>query len=110
MLHGHPPLIDRWFENLRTTGIDRVHLYVAMNIASQDLLDVMAPSWGWLYLSGAITLSYLKYIEASPGVAFGIRLLEFVPLYVLLGVQAVRHRHPEAGPGKTMTLMVEKSQ
>lgn len=68
------------------------------------------PSWGWLYLSGAITLSYLKYIETSPGVAFGIRLLEFVPLYVLLGVQAVRHRHPEAGPGKTMTLMVEKSQ
>ncbi len=68
------------------------------------------PSWGWLYLSGAITLSYLKYVQGSPAVPLTIRLLEFLPLYVLLAIEAVRHRHPEAGPGKTMTLMMEKSQ
>ncbi len=67
------------------------------------------PSWGWLYLSGAITLSYLKYIQQSGILPLGIRLLEFVPFYVLLGVEAVRHRHADAGADKVMTLMMEKS-
>jgi hypothetical protein len=68
------------------------------------------PAWGWLYLSGAITLSYLKYIEGFLALPFGIRLLEFIPLYVLLGVQALRYRRPEAAPGKAMKLMMEKFQ
>lgn len=68
------------------------------------------PTWGWLYLSGAITLSYLKYIEASPTITWGIRLVEFIPLYVLLGIQAVWHRHPEAASGKAMTFLMEKPQ
>lgn len=68
------------------------------------------PSWGWLYLSGAIALSYLKYIQVSPDVPFGIRLLEFIPLYMLLAIETVRHRRLHPGPGETVTLMMEKSQ
>lgn len=68
------------------------------------------PSWGWLYLSGAIALSYLKYVQGSPDVPFGIRLLEFIPLYILLAVEGVRHRRLRPGPGKAITLMMEKSQ
>jgi hypothetical protein len=67
------------------------------------------PSWGWLYLSGAIMLSYLKYIQVSPDVPFGIRLLEFIPLYMLLAIEAVRHRWLHPGPSETTTLMMEKS-
>lgn len=68
------------------------------------------PTWGWLYLSGAITLSYLKYIEMFPAVPWGIRLVEFIPLYVLLGIQAIWHRHPEAASGRAMTYLMEKPQ
>ena len=45
------------------------------------------PSWGWLYFSGAIALSYLAYAQAYPVVPTGIYLLEFLPLYLLLVVQ-----------------------
>ena len=48
------------------------------------------PSWGWLYLSGALALSYLAYLQSYPIVPIGIHLLEFLPLYVLLLVQGVR--------------------
>jgi alpha-1,6-mannosyltransferase len=51
-----------------------------------------SPSWGWLYLSGAIALSYLAYIQSYPIVPIGIHLLEFLPLYVLLLAQGVRQR------------------
>ena len=68
------------------------------------------PSWGWLYLSGAIALSYLKYAQGAPIVPLGIRLVEFVPLYVLLGIEAVRHRRLHLGPRETMTFMMEKPQ
>lgn len=68
------------------------------------------PSWGWLYLSGAIALSYFKYIQGSPDVPFGIRLIEFIPLYMLLTIEAVRHRRLHPGPGEAITLMMEKSQ
>ncbi len=68
------------------------------------------PSWGWLYLSGAIGLSYLKYVQGGPIVPLGIRLVEFVPLYVLLSIEAVRHRRLHLGPRETMTLMMEKPQ
>jgi len=67
------------------------------------------PTWGWLYLSGAITLSYLKYVQETGILPFGIRLMEFLPLYVLLGVEAIRHLRSEARSDKVMTLMMEKS-
>jgi alpha-1,6-mannosyltransferase len=51
-----------------------------------------SPSWGWLYLSGAIVLSYLAYIQSYPIVPIGIHFLEFLPLYVLLLAQGVRQR------------------
>jgi hypothetical protein len=48
------------------------------------------PSWGWLYLSGAIALSYLHYVEgAQPP---DVRLLAFLPCYALLLAQAVWRR------------------
>ena len=50
------------------------------------------PSWGWLYLSGAISLSYLAYLQSYPIVPIGIHLLEFLPLYVLLLAQGMRQR------------------
>ena len=48
------------------------------------------PSWGWLYLSGALALSYLAYLQSYPIVPIGFHLLEFLPLYVLLLAQGVR--------------------
>lgn len=68
------------------------------------------PSRGWLYLSGAITLSYCKYIQASPDVPLDIRLVEFLPVYVLLGIEVARLRRPETAPDTPMTLMMEKPQ
>lgn len=68
------------------------------------------PSWGWLYLSGTIALSYVKYIQASPDVPLGIRLLEFIPLYILLAIEIIRHRRPAMEPRTVVTLMMEKSQ
>lgn len=67
------------------------------------------PSWGWLYLSGAITLSYLKYVQETGILPLGIRLLEFLPLYVLLGLEAFRHRYSETRSDEVMTFMMEKS-
>lgn len=52
------------------------------------------PSWGWLYLSGAISLSYLAYSRDDLGVPLGIQLLEFLPLYVLLLAQGMQQRWP----------------
>src|SRR5215471_3758986 len=50
------------------------------------------PSWGWLYFSGAIVLSYLAYAQPYPVVPTGIYLLEFLPLYLLLLAQVVWRR------------------
>jgi hypothetical protein len=50
------------------------------------------PSWGWLYLSGAIALSYLAYLQSYPIVPIGMHLLEFLPFYVLLLAQGMRQR------------------
>jgi hypothetical protein len=52
-------------------------------------------SWGWLYLSGAITLSYLAYTLDYPRVPLWVYLLEFLPLYALLLAQAVWRRWPD---------------
>jgi hypothetical protein len=50
------------------------------------------PTWGWLYLTGALALSYVKYLLEPEVLPLGIRLAEFVPLVALLALQAVRHR------------------
>jgi len=50
------------------------------------------PSWGWLYLSGALSLSYLAYLRRDLMVPISLHLLEFLPLYVLLLAQWVRQR------------------
>jgi len=58
------------------------------------------PSWGWLYLSGAIALSYVAYAQDYPVVPSGIYLLEFLPLYLLLLLQMAwrRGRSPVLEP------------
>jgi hypothetical protein len=45
-------------------------------------------SWGWLYLSGALALSYMAYTLEYPTVPLGIHVLEFLPCYALLVLQA----------------------
>jgi hypothetical protein len=50
------------------------------------------PTWGWLYLSGAVSLSSLAYVEGSQALLPGVRVLEFLPCYALLLIQAVRCR------------------
>src|SRR5215831_5031064 len=50
------------------------------------------PSWGWLYFSGAIVLSYLAYAQPYLIVPTGIYLLEFLPLYLLLLAQVLWRR------------------
>ncbi|MGE3537679.1 MAG: glycosyltransferase 87 family protein [Candidatus Tectimicrobiota bacterium] len=45
------------------------------------------PLWGWLYLSGAIALSYVAYTLEYPTVPLPLHLLEFVPCYGLLLLQ-----------------------
>jgi hypothetical protein len=66
------------------------------------------PSWGWLYFSGAISLSYLKYVQDPQVLPLWIRLVEFFPLYLLLFVEFLRHRHPKARSKKAMATMMEK--
>jgi alpha-1,6-mannosyltransferase len=68
------------------------------------------PTWGWLYLSGAVALSYVKYLLEPEVLPVGIRLGEFVPLVALLALQAARQRRaaPEASGG--MTPMTETSR
>jgi hypothetical protein len=46
------------------------------------------PSWGWLYLSAASSLSYLTYTNDHFDFPLTIRLVEFLPLYLLLLLQA----------------------
>lgn len=61
------------------------------------------PVWGWLYLSGAIALSYIAYTLDYPGVPPGIQLLEFLPCYLLLLAQALwRHWHSPGAIPATM--------
>jgi hypothetical protein len=47
------------------------------------------PTWGWLYLSGAVSLSSLEYVEGAQALLPGVRVLEFLPCYALLLIQAV---------------------
>lgn len=45
------------------------------------------PSWGWLYLSGALALSYMAYTLEYPTVPLGLHLMELLPCYGLLLLQ-----------------------
>ena len=60
------------------------------------------PIWGWLYLSGAIALSYLAYTRDYPSVPPGIQLLEFLPCYLLLLAQALWRRWHSAQPATAL--------
>jgi alpha-1,6-mannosyltransferase len=57
------------------------------------LKDNPAMRWwaaGWLYFSAAVNLSYLFYLDpANPGERLWIRLVEYIPLYILLGISSV---------------------
>jgi hypothetical protein len=56
------------------------------------------PSPGWLYFSGAVTVSYVKYLVDDP-FPWWAWVLEYVPLYALLGVagyRSVARRLPRA--------------
>lgn len=58
-----------------------------------------SPSWGWLYMSGAVSLSYIAYMQEYLALPFGVQVLEFLPLYVLLLAQSMRrHRYPRRRP------------
>jgi hypothetical protein len=63
------------------------------------------PTWGWLYLTGAIALSYVKYLHEPELLPLGIRLVEFVPLVALLIVETLWHRRAATHAAKGMTPM-----
>jgi hypothetical protein len=65
------------------------------------------PSWGWLYFSGAIALSYVAYAQDYPVLPTGIYLLEFLPLYLLLVVQGVWQRGRSPVPEPTAAALLE---
>jgi len=66
------------------------------------------PSWGWLYLSGAIALSYVAYAQDYPDIPTGIYLLEFVPLCCLLLVQAVWRWWHSPVPEPAAAVLIEQ--
>jgi len=43
-----------------------------------------------------VSLSYIAYMQEYPVLPLGIQLLEFLPLYALLLVQAARQYHRSA--------------
>ena len=68
------------------------------------------PTWGWLYLTGAIALSYVKYLQEPELLPLGIRLVEFVPLVALLVFQALWHRRAATEAARGMRPMAETSR
>jgi hypothetical protein len=92
MVLGDFAILGLLIRLLKTTGYDpqRVVLYawsplVVFEFAGSGHVDA-------LYLSGAISLSYLAYTRHCPVVPAGIHLLEFLPLYLLLLAQAMWQR------------------
>lgn len=63
------------------------------------------PSWGWLYLAGAVSLSYLKYTQDTH--PSWVWAAQFVPLYGLLLVEAVRHRRQAPWSGVAAGALAE---
>ena len=57
----------------------------------------ITPSPAWLYFSGAVTLSYLKYVVEPASLPWWAWVAEYVPLYALLTITAwrtlTRRRH-----------------
>lgn len=59
------------------------------------------PSWGWLLLTAAVSLSYLEYGFEPASLYPGLWVAQFVPVYALLLVEIARHRRrgvPGAAP------------
>jgi hypothetical protein len=67
------------------------------------------PSWGWLYMSGAISLSYLAYVQEHQMVPMGIHLLEFLSFYALRPVQGVWQRLNSTPSDHIRTTIMEQS-
>jgi alpha-1,6-mannosyltransferase len=65
------------------------------------------PTWGWLYLSGSVSLSYIKYLQQPEVLPLSVRLLEFLPCYALLGGQAAWSRLKEVRSGHTSVAVTE---
>jgi hypothetical protein len=57
---------------------------------------------------GALSLSYLAYLQSYPIVPLGIHLLEFLPLYVLLLAQGRRQRGPSPLREPTTVIRMEQ--
>jgi hypothetical protein len=61
----------------------------------------IAPSPAWVYFSGAVTLSYLKYVAEPEPFPWWAWAAEYLPLYTLLGVAGwylLRRRTVVRGP------------
>lgn len=58
----------------------------------------VSPSPAWLWLTGAVALSYLKYVGSPEFLPFWARTLEFLPLYALLLWEWRRRRPATTNP------------
>lgn len=59
------------------------------------------PVWGWVYFSGAVSLSYLKYVQEPPHLPGWVWAAEFLPLYGLLLLQGAGGLRPAPSlPGR----------
>jgi alpha-1,6-mannosyltransferase len=65
------------------------------------------PTWGWLYLSGSVSLSYIKYLQQPEMLPLAVRLLEFLPCYALLGGQTIWYCLKEVRAGHTSVTVTE---
>jgi len=65
------------------------------------------PTWGWLYLTGSVPLSYIKYLQQPEALPMSVRLLEFLPCYALLGAQAIWSRLQEVRSRPTSVVVTE---
>ena len=54
------------------------------------------PSAAWLWLLGALPLSYLKYATPDGVMPAWVVPLELVPVFVLLAIEALRARREAA--------------
>ncbi len=50
------------------------------------------PAVGWVFFSGAVTLSYLKYVAPTGVMSWWIPYLEYIPLFALLFVDYFWHQ------------------
>ncbi len=63
-------------------------------------LACLAPAAAWLWLAGALPWSYLKYASDDGQPPAWVRPLEFVPTFLLLGLDALRGSRRRPRPGR----------